>query len=122
MSQRPKHRNTSAETDDRILSDFSTDPELVGYSHKTWAMAVLLVGVVTFVLPQFLPLPVALLVGGGFVLVVGILFSAAPPHLSPWQFAHRRITSRTQQQIYLTDRSGTARSNHTRNTDDKENE
>lgn len=106
--------------DDRILSDFSTEPELVGYTHRTWMLAVLFIGIVMFVLPQFLPLPLALLSGLAFLAGIGILFSATPPHLSPWQFAYRRITSRTQQQIYVTNRSGTAHSNHTTDTEDKE--
>ena len=112
------HQDTSSEehVDDRILSDFSTDPELVGYSHKTWALAVLFVGIMTFVLPQFFPLPVALIGGLGVVAGVGILFSATPPHLTPWEFAYRRLTSHTQQQIYVPDGSGSGRSRHTDHT------
>jgi hypothetical protein len=120
MTRRTTDRDD--QIDDRILSDFSTEPELVGYTHRTWAMAVLFVGVMLFVLPQVVPLPVALLVGIGVLAGMGILFSAAPPHLSPWEFAYRRITSRTQQQIYVADRSGTARSNHTTDTEDDDNE
>lgn len=118
------NRDTDRETnvDDRILSDFSTDPELVGYSHKTWAMAILFIGLVMFALPQVLPLPVAIIVGIGVLVIVGILFSATPPHLSPWEFAYRRITSSTRQQIYLTDGSGTARSDHTDDTRDEGND
>lgn len=118
MSQRQTARDGEP-TDDRILSDFSTDPELVGYSHKTWALTVLFVGLVLAVLPTFLPLPVALIVGVGALLTVGTLFSATPPHLSPWGFAHRRLTHHTQQQIFMTDRRGSVRSNHTVDTDDE---
>ena len=109
----------SEPTDDRILSDFSTDPELVGYSHKTWALSAAFIGFVLVVLPQLFPLPVALVVGIGVLLGMGTLFSAAPPHLSPWEFAHRRITSRTRQQVYVPDGSGSARSKHTSNTENE---
>ena len=115
MSQRT---DDDSGADDRILSDFSTDPELIGYSHKTWALAVLFVGLVVFVLPQALPLPVALVGGLVFVAGVGVLFSATPPHLTPWEFAHRRITYHTQQQIYVSDRIYTVQSKHTNHTKD----
>lgn len=119
MSQRT---GDDSGTDDRILSDFSTDPELVGYSHKTWALAVLFVGIVLFVLPLLFPLPLAIISGIAIVTIVAILFSAAPPHLSPGQFAYRRITFYTQQQTYVPDRSSAARSKPTNHTDDNNNE
>lgn len=119
MSQRT---GDDSETDDRILSDFSTDPELIGYSHKTWVGAAVLVGVVLVILPMMIPLPVALITAVVFLGGMGVLFSAAPPHLSPWEFAYRRIIFQTQQQIYVPDRNGTTRSKHTNYTDNNNNE
>lgn len=108
--------------DDRILSDFSTDPELAGYSHKTWALAVLFVGLALFVLPRFFPLPVALIIAVGVVVTVGILFSATPPHLSPFEFGRRRITSQTHQQVYVPDGNNARRTSNSRNERNSENE
>lgn len=116
-------RDSSDEpADDRILSDFSTDPELLGYSHKTWATAVALLGFVLVALPQLFSPFVAIPLGVGALLVVGVLFSATPPHLSPWAFAYRRITHGTQQRIYVPDRSGTMRNDHSANTKNDNNE
>ena len=106
-----------AETDDRILSDFSTDAELLGYSHKTWATAVALLGFVLVALPQFFSPFVAIPLGIGVLLLVGVLFSATPPHLSPWGFARLRITHYTQQRIFVPDRSGSVRSDQTMNNE-----
>lgn len=119
MSQRT---GDDSETNDRILSNFSTDPELVGYSHKTWALAVLFVGIVLFLLPLVMPLPVALIAAVAFLAGMGILFSAAPPHLSPWEFAYRRITHQTQQQIYIPDRNSAVRRKYTDYTKDNTDE
>ena len=120
MSQRTE--DTGREVDDRILSDFSTDPELVGYSHKTWALAVLFVGIMTFLLPQLFPLPLAIISGVGIVAGVGILFSATPPHLTPWGFAYLRLTSYTQQQIFVQSRTDTFDTKNTTNTSDTNDE
>lgn len=119
MSQRS---TDGSETDDRILSDFSTDPELLGYSHKTWATAVALLGFVLVALPQFFSPFVAIPLGVATLLIVGVLFSATPPHLSPWAFAYRRITHGTQQRVYVPDKSGTMRNDQSANTDNNNNE
>jgi|SRR5699024_1357924 len=114
---KPDDEDRDREVDDRILSDFSTDPELAGYSHNTWALAVLFVGVVAFGLPQLLPLPVAIVGGIGVIIGIGVLFSATPPHLTPWEFAYRRITTRTRQQVYVPNGSGSKWQKHTNHTD-----
>lgn len=104
MTQR---MNDDSETDNRILSDFSTEPETAGYGHATWAATILIVGALFGGLPLLLPwyigLPLAMIV----VALLGIAFSAAPPHLSPLAFICHRFDHWTGQEVFIP--SGRAR-------------
>lgn len=115
-------QDDDGEINNRILSDFSTDPELAGRSHKTWAATLLVFGLILFVLPTLFPLLIAIPVGLISLISIGILFSATPPHLTPWRFAYRRITSATRQQIYVPDSSITVHNNHATNTENEGNQ
>ena len=98
----PSTRDTTDESaDDRILSDFSTEPETAGYAHSTWAATILIIGALFGGLPLLLPWYIGLPLAAVFVALLGIAFSAAPPHLSPLSFIRYRFGYWTGQQVYL---------------------
>lgn len=90
-----------AEVDDRILSDFSTEPETAGYAHSTWAATILIIGGLFGGLPILLPWYIGLPLAAVFAALLGVAFSAAPPHLSPLTFIRYRFGYWTGQQVYL---------------------
>ena len=95
-------RDTADESaDDRILSDFSTEPETAGYTHSTWAATILIVGALFGGLPLLLPWYIGLPLAAVFVALLGVAFSAAPPHLSPLAFIRYRFSYWTGQQVFV---------------------
>lgn len=95
-------RDTTKESaDDRILSDFSTEPETAGYAHSTWAATVLIVGALFGGLPLLLPWYIGLPLAALLMALLGIAFSAAPPHLSPLSFIRYRLGYWTGQQVFV---------------------
>ena len=95
-------RDTTEESaDDRILSDFSTEPETAGYAHSTWAATILIIGLLFGGLPMLLPWYVGLPLAAVFAALLGIAFSAAPPHLSPLSFIRYRFGYWTGQQVFV---------------------
>lgn len=98
MSQRT---GDDSESDDRILSDFSTEPETAGYGHATWAATILIVGALFGGLPLLLPWYIGLPLAAIIVALLGISFSAAPPHLSPLAFIRHRFDHWTGQQVFV---------------------
>lgn len=98
MSQRT---GDDSETDDRILSDFSTEPETAGYGHATWAATILIIGALFGGLPLLLPWYIGLPLAAILVVLLGIAFSAAPPHLSPLAFIRYRFDHWTGQQVFV---------------------
>ena len=98
----PSTRDTTDESaDDRILSDFSTEPETAGYAHSTWAATILIIGLLFGGLPMLLPWYVGLPLAAVFAALLGIAFSAAPPHLSPLSFIRYRFGYWTGQQVFV---------------------
>jgi hypothetical protein len=100
MTKRP-HETDGGESDDRILSDFSTEPETAGYGHATWAATILIVGALFGGLPLLLPWYIGLPLAVVSVALLGIAFSAAPPHLSPLAFIRHRFNHWTSQQVFI---------------------
>lgn len=96
-----KRDTTGESADDRILSDFSTEPETAGYAHSTLAATILLVGFMVSVVPVVLPLYIGVPIALVFVVLLVIAFSAAPPHLSPLAFIRYRFAHRTGQQVFV---------------------